>query len=279
MKPNNCELCAFENPKPTATAIIIHDQKILVAKRNEEPFLGEWDFIGGFLQKDETPEEALKREIREELGVEASCTYIGAFSGTTSYHDFVYPIISFVYLTELSGDIVLNKKENSKIAWVPLWKLGTVAFDSNKKILKFLQERFSYDLKQMKLLITQLDPTAEINERSLYKAMTNGYISTIKESRELVGMGWIFPRQTLLRRQAVVEDMIVAETHRGQGFGEKILLDLLNWAKKEGIEVVELTTNPHRVSANKLYQKVGFQLHPTNHYLLDMRSWRRVDKD
>ena len=81
-------------------------------------------------------------------------------------------------------------------------------------------------------------------------------------------MGWIFPRQTLLRHQAVIEDMIVDETYRGKGLGRKILLDLIEWAKKQGVEVVELTTNPKRIAANELYKSVGFQLHPTNHYLL-----------
>ena len=85
-----------------------------------------------------------------------------------------------------------------------------------------------------------------------------------------MGMGWIFPRRTLLRKQAVVEDMIVNEKYRGRGLGEKILLDLISWAKKQKIEVIELTTNSKRVAANSLYQKIGFKLHPTNHYLLNL---------
>ena len=122
----------------------------------------------------------------------------------------------------------------------------------------------------MKELVTQLDPSATVNEDSLYKAILNGYISKIELDGELAGMGWIFPRQTLLRKQAVVEDMIVNEKFRGQGLGEKILLDLIEWARKQGVEVIELTTNPKRVAANSLYQKVGFKLHPTNHYLLKL---------
>ena len=64
--------------------------------------------------------------------------------------------------------------------------------------------------------------------------------------------------------------MIVDERHRGKGLGEKILLDLIRWAKNNGVEVVELTTNPKRLAANALYQKVGFKLHETNHYLLNL---------
>ena len=64
-----CEICAFKNPKQTATAIWIKDGKLLVAKRNQEPLMGRWDFVGGFLNEGEEPLEALKREIKEELNV------------------------------------------------------------------------------------------------------------------------------------------------------------------------------------------------------------------
>lgn len=274
MKTCNCTLCKFENPRPTATAVIIKNQKILVAKRNlkDEPFYRQWDFIGGYIQKGETPEEALKREIKEELGTDCNLSYLGSFTGNASYKEYKFPVITFAYLTELIGEIKLDKKENSKISWVPIKKLKTIAFDSNQKILKFLKEKFVYDLVKVKELIAQLDTSANFNEQSLYKAMLNGYISKIEKKGKLIGMGWIFPRQTLLRKQAIVEDMIVNEKYRGKGFGEKILLGLIRWATREGVEVIELTTNPKRVAANALYKKVGFKLHETNHYLLILKQ-------
>ena len=271
MKKCDCPLCRFENPKLSTAAIIIKDQKLLVAKRAQEPFKGEWDFLGGYVGKGETAEEAHKREIKEELGVDCETTFLGAFPGTAFYKDYEFPVLNFAYLTELKGKVKLNKKENSKLAWVPVKKLETIAFDSNQKILKFLREKFVYDLAKVKELINQLDSSAVLNEQSLYKAMFNGYVSKIEKNGKLLGLGWIFPRQTLLRRQAVVEDMIVDESQRGKGYGEKILLDLIRWAKGEGVEVVELTTNPKRIAANALYQKIGFKLHITNHYLLNLK--------
>ena len=80
-------------------------------------------------------------------------------------------------------------------------------------------------------------------------------------------MGWYFKRQTALRCQAVIEDMIVDQEYRGRGLGLKVMEKLISKAKSEGIEVLELTTNPKRIAANELYKKVGFNLHPTNHYL------------
>lgn len=273
MKKCDCVLCKFNNPKPTATAIIIKDQRLLVGKRNlkKEPFYGDWDFFGGYFQAGESPEETLKREIKEELGIDCDLTFLGTFTGVSSYQDFEFPVITFAYFVELKGDIVLDKNENSEYEWVPLNQIKKIAFDSNEKLLAFVKEKFLYDLDSIKTLITQLDPSAKVDEAYLYKAITDGYISKVEKDGEIAGMGWIFPRQTLLRRQAVVEDMIVNEKFRGLGLGEKILRDLIKWAKEQRIEVIELTTNPKRVAANSLYQKVGFKLHPTNHYLLDLR--------
>ena len=60
-----CELCNFKNPKATATAVIIKDGKLLLLKRNEEPYKGMWDLVGGYLDENEPPEEALHRELKE----------------------------------------------------------------------------------------------------------------------------------------------------------------------------------------------------------------------
>lgn len=54
-----------------AVAIIEQDGKFLVGKRaQDKPYAGKWAFLGGKLEKGETPEGALRREVREELGME-----------------------------------------------------------------------------------------------------------------------------------------------------------------------------------------------------------------
>lgn len=57
-------------PRFAAKAIILNEKKeILLAQRHQYPFRGGWDFPGGHIYVDETIEENLKRELREELGV------------------------------------------------------------------------------------------------------------------------------------------------------------------------------------------------------------------
>ncbi len=156
MKKCDCELCKFENPKTAVTAIVIKDGRVLVLKRKEEPFKGEWDFPGGYLQKDELPEDGLKREMSEELGVACNLDFLGYFTGTASYHDYQFPIINIAYYATIIGEISINKEENSEASWVPISELKTIAFDSNQKILKFLQQN-------IKVTSRKIVSSAELN--------------------------------------------------------------------------------------------------------------------
>ena len=266
----DCELCNFKNPKGTATAVIIRDNKLLLLKRNEEPFKGMWDFPGGYMNEKETPEETVRREVKEELGIDArGCTFIKSQPGDGYWKTETYPILSNFFLVDIGDKEPVLSGENSEYKWVPLKNLDKemISWDSNQELAKWLRQTFSFDFERVKELIAQLDSSAVVNELSLYRAILNGYLATRYDCEKLIGMGWIFPRQTMLRKQAVVEDMVVDGAYRGKGLGREILDDLVKWAKDEGVEVIELTSNPARIAANELYKKYGFQLYPTNRYL------------
>lgn len=63
--------CNYNEMIEVIAAIILKDQKVLIARRGSEKHLaGYWEFPGGKLEENETEEECLKREIKEELGVE-----------------------------------------------------------------------------------------------------------------------------------------------------------------------------------------------------------------
>ena len=265
-----CEICEFRNPKGAVTAVFIRDNKLLVLKRRDDPFKGLWDLPGGFMQEGEAPEEALKREIKEELGIDLrNPFFMRSFPGTYFWKGEDIPIISSFFLLDIKENNITLDQEHSDFSWVPLSELEPerIAFDSNQRFLELLKKEFTFDLKRIQELVSELDSSVKINEQSFYLAKLNGFLATRYEGSKLIGIGWIFPRQTLLRKQAVVEDMIVDSAYRGKGLGRELLDDLVNWAKDNGVEVIELTSNPQRIAANELYKKYGFELHPTNHYL------------
>ncbi|MEX2520200.1 MAG: 8-oxo-dGTP diphosphatase MutT [Paracoccaceae bacterium] len=73
-----------------AVALIDRDGRVLIAERPEgKPMAGLWEFPGGKIEPGETPEEALIRELQEELGVDtwASCLAPLTFA-SHAYPDF-----------------------------------------------------------------------------------------------------------------------------------------------------------------------------------------------
>jgi ADP-ribose pyrophosphatase YjhB (NUDIX family) len=71
--PKWCTRCGavfYFNPKPTASAVVTRNGRVLLARRARPPFDGYWDLPGGFIEPDEDPVAAVKREVREETGLE-----------------------------------------------------------------------------------------------------------------------------------------------------------------------------------------------------------------
>ena len=67
---NTCDTIHYENPKPTATLVCTNNDKILLVKRAFEPARGHWCLPGGFIEKEETAQEAAHRELKEETNLE-----------------------------------------------------------------------------------------------------------------------------------------------------------------------------------------------------------------
>jgi ADP-ribose pyrophosphatase YjhB (NUDIX family) len=79
-----CPACGFvmyANSAPTASALVVDDGgRVLLARRAGDPFRDLWDIPGGFLEEGEHPEDALRRELLEETGLEVEPTgYLGVW--------------------------------------------------------------------------------------------------------------------------------------------------------------------------------------------------------
>jgi 8-oxo-dGTP diphosphatase len=74
------------------------DRKLLIYLRDDKPdipFPNYWDFFGGHVEEGETPEQALAREVKEELGVELShCHFVRRYE---CGEGDVYPNVKYIY--------------------------------------------------------------------------------------------------------------------------------------------------------------------------------------
>ncbi len=115
-------------------AVIVKGGNILLLRRNHDPFLGYWVLPGGYVEEDETVEEALVREIKEETGLDVRIVkLVGVFSGPD--RDPRHTVsVAFLAIPK-SGKLALNK-EATEAKWFPIHKLPeNIGFD-HKEIIK-----------------------------------------------------------------------------------------------------------------------------------------------
>ena len=107
-------------------AIIVDNGKIFATQRGYGDFKGGWEFPGGKIEVGETPQEALIREIKEELEVDIK---VGDLIDTVEYDYPTFHLSMDCFWAEIvSGNLVLREHEAAKwlikdeldsVAWLP----------------------------------------------------------------------------------------------------------------------------------------------------------------
>ena len=101
--PLACDACGFTfffNPTVSAAAIVLRgDGHALFIRRGHAPGLGALAFVGGFVDAGESPEDALRREMREEVGIElADIRYLCARPNVYPYRGVGYHVIDLIFV-------------------------------------------------------------------------------------------------------------------------------------------------------------------------------------
>ena len=116
-------------------AVIYDNNKFLITKRKHKLFNGLWEFPGGKIEENESHQQALIREIKEELEIVIE---VKDFITTVEYQYSNFYLIMHVYkCVKINGEINLNvhsdikwisKEQVNEFEWVPadiqiIWKL------------------------------------------------------------------------------------------------------------------------------------------------------------
>lgn len=118
-------------------AVIMEDNKIFATQRGYGDFKGGWEFPGGKIDEGETPEEALMREIKEELDIEIEVKEL-LYTVEYDYPRFHLSMDCFVCSIK-SGDLIL--KEHEAAQWLTKETLDSVEWlPADLKLIDKLRE-------------------------------------------------------------------------------------------------------------------------------------------
>ena len=129
-----CGNVAYENPVPTVAIVLFNDAgEVLVTVRGKEPFKGKHGLPAGFVGLKETLDEALKREVQEEISLKpedySELIYVGNFSGEYPFSKEVIVTLCSVFTAKLLPHGKPRADDDvASFTFVSLDKLGTIEF-------------------------------------------------------------------------------------------------------------------------------------------------------
>ena len=116
--------------------------KVLLIKRNNEPFYGKWVLTGGALYNNETLEEGAYRELKEKTGIEnIPIKQFKAFSRIDRSPVMRMIAIGYIGIIDSKRVNVLRKTRNTSDAdWVPIDKVPKLGYDHNEILSSAIEE-------------------------------------------------------------------------------------------------------------------------------------------
>lgn len=138
----------YEHPRPALTVDIVllyrapdkpQEIEVLLIKRGREPFKDEWALPGGFVDKDESLEDAAARELREETGLSGiKLEQAGAYGDPG--RDPRGHTVSVVFACVLEDRRLASAADDaSEAMWHPAFQPPKLAFDHNKILASTLE--------------------------------------------------------------------------------------------------------------------------------------------
>jgi len=105
-----------------ACALLDEDGRVLLTRRPQgKPMAGLWEFPGGKVDAGETPEVALIRELREELGITVQARCLAPLTFASHGYDSFHLLMPLYICRRWEGDV--EPLEGQEIAWVRSDKL------------------------------------------------------------------------------------------------------------------------------------------------------------
>jgi NAD+ diphosphatase len=153
----HCQKCGLEyffNAKAAALAIIFNSKgQLLLGVRAKEPAKGMLSFPGGFVEPDETLEQALAREVAEETNLRVeTAAFFKSFPNKYEYSGVVWDVLDLYFFVKVKNfEKMKVDDESAELLFVDLKKIKSsdLAFYSTKKIFNELKKLSENDIMKL----------------------------------------------------------------------------------------------------------------------------------
>jgi ADP-ribose pyrophosphatase YjhB (NUDIX family) len=132
-----CGWVFYANPVPAVVAVIMKRGRLLLARRARPPYAGTWDAPGGFLEAGETPEQGLRRELREEIGVGVQRARFLGFA-TDRYGPRGFAVLAAAYRVTPTSFAMRAQDDVSEVRWFEATAIPwqEIAFPGLRRLLR-----------------------------------------------------------------------------------------------------------------------------------------------
>jgi 8-oxo-dGTP diphosphatase len=134
------DLSPLKRVHVVSVVLIDEDSRILVQQRPPgKPMAGLWEFPGGKLEAEESPEGGLIRELQEELGIVTWATCLAPFTFASHRYETFHLLMVLFLCRKWQG--IVQPREGQMLKWVTVQELQSVAMpEANRSLVAMLRD-------------------------------------------------------------------------------------------------------------------------------------------
>ena len=126
----DCGFVVFLDPKLAAVVLVRRDGDLVLVRRAIQPAIGRWSFPSGYVDRNEVVEDAARREVEEETGLDVRLDgFVGLYSSSDS------PVVLAVFSAVITGGELQAGQEAQEVGTFALEELPPLPFPHDYQIL------------------------------------------------------------------------------------------------------------------------------------------------